>query len=267
MHPMLNIAIRAARKAGNLILRESDKLDTLSISDKGYNDFVSEVDLASENEIIHQLQSAYPNHGILSEEKGYVGNPESDYLWIIDPLDGTNNFIHGIPHYCVSIGLQHQNKIILGVIYNPNLDHLFYASKGDGAQLNSRRIRVAQRQELKGCLFSASYGLTTNRFKNTYKKVMSEMKPQIAGFRYSGSLALDLAYVAAGFYDASWTTSSKAWDIAAAAILIQEAGGVVTEINGGSQYMKSGRILAGNPKIVTKLINTLSPTLQPKPKK
>ena len=261
MHPMLTIATRAAIKAGDLILKKADQLEDVVVTKKGKNDYVTDVDLQSEKEIFYHLQKAYPDHAFLSEESGLSGNEASDYLWVIDPLDGTNNFIHGVPHYCISIALQIRGKVELGVIYNPNLNQLFTASRGDGAQLNGKRIRISDKKTFSGCLFSASFGCDTSTFKPSYIDALSSLKQEISGLRYSGSLALDLAYAASGFYDATWATSSKLWDIAAASIIIKEAGGLVSEINGGLKPLDSGKIIAGNPKLVSKLTQIFAPHL------
>ena len=258
---MLTIAVRAATKAGDLIIKKAENIDDITITSKGKNDFVTEVDMQAEKEIFYHLQKAYPDHALLSEESGLIGNEDSEYLWIIDPLDGTNNFIHGLPHYCVSIALKHRGKIEVAVIYNPNLDQLFTASRGDGAQLNGKRLRASSRKSFQGCLFSASYGYNDQAFKPSYLDALREIKKDISGLRYSGSLALDLAYVSAGFYDAAWTTTSKPWDIAAASLLIKEAGGLVSEINGGINHLETGRLIAGNPKLVSKLIQSFAPHL------
>ena len=259
MHPMLNIAVRAATKAGELIIKKSEDLADLTIKEKGTNDFVTNVDIQAEKEVIYHLKKAYPDHAFLSEESGYSGNENSDFLWIIDPLDGTNNFIHGIPHYCVSIALQVKGRTEVSVIYNPNLNQLFTASRGDGAQLNGKRIRVSNKTNLKGAILSAPVTRNVKILKNSYYSEIEELKKSISGLRYSGSLALDLSYVGAGFYDATWTMTSNKWDIAAALLIVREAGGLVSDITGGLDYEKTGRVIAGTPKIISKIIQKIAP--------
>jgi myo-inositol-1(or 4)-monophosphatase len=261
MHPMLNIAIRAATKAGELIIKKSEDLTDITVQDKGKNNFVTNVDIQAEKEILYHLQKAYPDHAILSEESGHMGNKDSDHLWVIDPLDGTNNFIHGVPHYCVSIALEVKGRTEVAVIYNPNINHLFTAARGDGAQLNGKRIRVSNRKNLTGAIFSAPVNNNKKVFKDSYYSLLEKLKEDISGFRYSGSLALDLAYVGAGYYDAAWTMSSQKWDIAAASLIIKEAGGLISEINGGIDYQNTGRVIAGSPKVVSKIIQQFTPHL------
>lgn len=249
MQPMLNIALRAARQAGEHIVRASDRLDILAVTEKSSNDYVTEVDQAAEDIIIKLLHKTYPDHGFLAEESG-TSNAESDYCWIIDPLDGTTNFIRGIPHYAVSIACQYQGKLEHAVVYNPVTREEFTASRGRGAQLNGRRIRVSGRTNLDGALLGT--GIPFHSHQNDrmpgYMQALAELAPQTAGIRRAGSAALDLAYVAAGRFDAFWEMGLQPWDIAAGLLLIQEAGGLVSDFAGGNRYLESGDVVCGNPK-------------------
>ncbi|MCF6767131.1 inositol monophosphatase [Thiotrichales bacterium 19S11-10] len=255
VQPMQTIAIRAARKAGDLMLRKLENLSDISFKEKSPNDFVSEVDLLSEREILYHLQKAYPDHAILSEEAGLVGNSESDYTWVVDPIDGTTNYLHGLGHFCVSIALKYRHRVELGVIYNPNTDQLFTAIRGNGAQLNDRRIRASSRQKLDGTLIGASPNKPYD--SNNYQS-LNALHDKVAGFRYSGSLALDLAYVAAGFLDACWCFNAKEWDVAAGSLIAREAGATISELNGGENYLTSGNLIAGNPKLVARVMRELT---------
>jgi len=248
MQPMLNIAVRAARAAGNIIIRQFDRAQDLPASEKSKNDYVTEVDRQAEAVIIDTLLKAYPKHAILAEESGTRGN--SEYVWIIDPLDGTTNFMHGFPHFAVSIALQHKGKLQQAVIYDPLRQELFTTSRGDGAYLNDRRIRVSKRKNLDGALLGTGFpfGESANidRFLDTCRTLM----PVTAGIRRAGAATLDLAYVACGRLDGFWEFGLKPWDIAAGALLIEEAGGVVCSIDTDKEYLTSGNIVSGNPYIL-----------------
>lgn len=252
---MLNIAITAAREAGRLLLQFENRLDTLYIERKSSSEIVTNADHAADKAILKILTRSFPDHAILSEESGLIGSEDAEYTWIIDPLDGTNNFFHGLPYYCVSIGLKHRNQMILGVVYAPSLDKLFIASKEDGAQLNGRRMRVSQRSQFQDCLLSTNVLHRHNNTSDSYLKSLQSMKRQkISGFRYSGALALDLAFVAAGYLDAAWTFNANIWDIAAGIALVKQAGGSVTEPNGKHDIESTGNILAANHKLLSKII-------------
>ncbi|MEZ5538431.1 MAG: inositol monophosphatase family protein [Pseudomonadales bacterium] len=259
MQPMLNIALRAARQAGEHIVRASDRLDLITVTEKGSSDYVTEVDRAAEDIIIRTLQKAYPDHGFLAEESG-SSNPDADYIWIIDPLDGTTNFVRGIPHYAVSIACQHQGKIEHAVVYNPVTREEFTASRGRGAQLNGRRIRVTARTNLDGALLGTGIPFRSHQNEKIagYVKALEELAPQTAGIRRAGSAALDLAYVAAGRFDAFWEMGLKPWDIAAGILLIQEAGGLIGDFNGGNQYLETGNIVCGNPKCFKQVLQVVN---------
>ncbi|HKB60400.1 MAG TPA: inositol monophosphatase family protein [Gallionellaceae bacterium] len=259
MHPMLNIAVKAARRAGNLIHRAAENLDHLTVAKKSHADYVSEVDRAAEQTIIETLLGAYPNHQILAEESGAQGS--SEYVWIIDPLDGTTNFLHGFPQYAVSIALQHNGVLTQAVIYDPTRNDLFTASRGRGAFLNDRRIRVSRRKVLADALIGTGFPYTRFEHIDAYMAMLRDMMQNTAGLRRPGAAALDLAYTAAGRYDGFFETGLKPWDIAAGALMIVEAGGMVGDLQGKDGYLKSGHICAGNPDIHPQLLKLIAPHL------
>jgi len=222
---MLTIATRAARAAGDIILRNIDKLDRLTIEVKADNDFVTKVDRKAEEVILNTLQQAYPTHGIIAEESG-THNEDSEYQWIIDPLDGTTNFLHGFPQYAVSIGLQHKGRMEIGVVFDPIKNELFTAARGDGAQLNGRRIRVTPRKGLANSLIGTGFPFKQPQYLDTYLESFKAVHPKVAGIRRAGSAALDLAYVAAGRLDGFWEIGLNSWDMAAGVLLVREAGGI-----------------------------------------
>ena len=259
MHPMLNTAVKAARRAGSIINRASQNLDLLKVEHKSYNDFVSEVDRAAENAILEVILDAYPNHAILAEESGPQG--ESEYLWIIDPLDGTTNFLHGFPQYSVSIALSQKGVITQAVVYDPVHNDLYTATRGSGAFLNDRRIRVSKRTRLEDALIGTGFPFRNFDNLDRYVAIFREMVQKTSGIRRPGSAALDLAAVAAGRFDGFWEFSLSPWDIAAGTLLITEAGGLVGDLEGGQDYLKSGHVVAGSPKIFAQLLKTISPYL------
>ncbi len=263
MEPMVNIALRAARKAGENIVRASDDLDRIDVLTKGANDFVTEVDMAAEQEIIYHLQKAYPDHAILGEEGGLVGEEDAEYRWLIDPLDGTTNFIRGIPHYAVSIACLHRGKVEHAVIVDPVRREEFTASRGRGAQLNGRRLRVSKRTSLDGALLGTGIPFKDHCDDQLepYAKSIQVLASQCAGIRRAGAAALDLAYVAAGRLDAFWEIGLAPWDIAAGALLVKEAGGLVADINGSDDYLQSGNIVCGNPKCFKAVLQATKPLL------
>lgn len=259
MHPMLNTAIKAARRAGNLITRSARDLDRLTVTSKGPKDFVSEVDRAAEEAIVATLLDAYPQHGVLAEEgTASDKNPDAEYRWIIDPLDGTTNFLHGMPQYCVSIALQHNGQITQGVVYDPVRNDLFTASRGRGAFLNDRRIRVSRRSHLAESLIGTGFPFRNGENVDAYVAMMKAMIEKTAGLRRPGAAALDLAYVAAGWYDGFWELSLRPWDIAAGSLLILEAGGLVADIRGEDRWFESGHIIAGTPKVFAQMVQVLA---------
>ncbi|HEX5463976.1 MAG TPA: inositol monophosphatase family protein [Burkholderiales bacterium] len=259
MHPMLNTAVKAARRAGNIINRASRDLDILAVREKAANDFVSDVDRAAEDAIIKVLLDAYPGHSILAEESGTRGT--SDDTWIIDPLDGTTNFLHGYPPYAVSIALRQRGVITQAVIYDPTRNDLFTATRGAGAYLNDRRIRVSRRTALKGSLIGTGFPFREFSNLDAYLGMLRDMMQTTAGVRRPGAAALDLASVAAGSTDGFWEIGLKPWDIAAGSLLITEAGGLVGDFEGNEKYLDSGNIVAGNPKVFAQLLQTLAPHL------
>ncbi len=261
MHPMLNTAVKAARDAAEIIQFGARNLDRLSIDSKGPGDFVTEIDRKAEETIVDTLLGAYPNHGIIAEEgSGNTrGNSQSDHIWIIDPLDGTTNFLHGLPTYCVSIALQVEGKLTQAVIYDPNRNDLFTSSRGAGAFMNNRRMRVSKTLKLRDALIGTGFPFRDGAAFDEYLAQLGRLMPKTAGLRRPGSAALDLAYVAAGFYDGFWEMKLNQWDMAAGALLIMEAGGLVTDIDGEDSYMDSGSIVAGTPKIFPELLKTLQP--------
>ncbi|MCB6182522.1 inositol monophosphatase [Leeia sp. TBRC 13508] len=261
-HPMLNIAVKAARRAASVITRASRNLDTLTVQSKQPNDLVSEVDRAAEATIIQTIQEAYPDHAILAEESGQIG--DSEYVWVIDPLDGTTNFLHGFPHYCVSIALLHKGVPTQAVVYDPNRNHLFTASRGAGAFLDGRRIRVSKKTQLSEALLSTGFPYRELENLDTYVTTFKEFTLKSQGIRRPGSAALDLAYIAAGWVDGFWEFGLAPWDIAAGALLIKEAGGLVTDFAGEEGFMESGNVLAGTPRVFGQMLQVLQPLL-PKP--
>lgn len=262
MHPMLTIAVKAARRAGGIINRASMNLDRLTVARKAHSDFVSEVDGAAEEAIIKTLLDAYPDHSILAEESGRSGDAnKSDYQWIIDPLDGTTNFLHGFPKYGVSIALLHRGVLSQAVVYDPVSDELFTASRGSGAFLNDHRIRVSKRVQLGESLIGTGFPFRDFTHIEAYLAMFKDIIPRTAGIRRPGSAALDLAYVAAGRYDGFWETGLAPWDIAAGCLLILEAGGMVSDLEGNGHYLKSGQVVAGNPKIFVQLLQVIAPHL------
>ena len=253
---MLNTAVKAARKAGSIITRSSFDLDKLTVRRKQQNDFVSEVDHAAEEAIIGVLHDAYPDHGFLGEESGYKDR-EAEYLWIIDPLDGTTNFLHGVPQYCVSIGLQHKGQLTQAVVYDPTRNELFTATKGVGAYLNDRRIRVSKLDKLDGALVGTGFPFKVIDNVDDYLRMLKNVMKATSGVRRPGAAALDLAWVAAGRMDAFWEIGLSPWDMAAGALLIREAGGLVGDLDGNDTFLDRGQILATNGKIFSAMLQLL----------
>jgi myo-inositol-1(or 4)-monophosphatase len=257
---MLNIAVKAARSAGAIINRASLDLDLLKISSKGPNDFVSEVDQAAEQAIIETLLTAYPGHGILAEESGRThGAKDSDYVWIIDPLDGTTNFLHGFPVYAVSIALAFRGQVQQAVVYDPTRNDLFYASKGRGAFLNDKRLRASKRTRLSDALIGTGFPFRKGDNFKRYVQMFEEVMQSCAGLRRPGAAALDLCYVAAGYYDGFFETGLNPWDIAAGSLIITEAGGLIGNFTGEADYLYQREVVAGNPKVYAQLVSILAP--------
>jgi myo-inositol-1(or 4)-monophosphatase len=257
VHALLNIAVRAARAAGEVIIRSLNRLESLTITSKGRNDFVSEVDHAAEAEIIKLIRKNYPNHAFLAEESGRSG--DSDTVWIIDPLDGTTNFLHGFPTFAVSIACQIRGKLEHGVVYDPISQEIFSATRGGGAHLDNRRIRVSKQRGLEGSLIGTGFPYRANaKYLDSYLLMLRAVMENTAGVRRPGSAALDLAYVAAGRTDAFWEIGLAPWDTAAGTLLIQEAGGRIGTLTGG-EYTQGGNVLAGSPKVYAALLELLAP--------
>jgi myo-inositol-1(or 4)-monophosphatase len=257
---MLNVAIKAARAAGAIINRASLDLDLLQISSKAPNDFVTEVDRAAERAIIEILLAAYPEHGILAEESGTdFGVKDSDHLWIIDPLDGTTNFIHGFPVYAVSIGLAVKGQVQQAVVYDPSRNDLFYASKGRGAFRNDKRLRVSKRTRMSESLIGTGFPFRKGDNFKRYVQMFEAVMQNCAGLRRPGAAALDLCYVAAGYYDGFFETGLSPWDVAAGSLMITEAGGLVGNFTGEADFLYQREVVAGNPRIYGQLVHTLAP--------
>ena len=255
---MVNVAIKAARAAGNIINRAALDVEAVRVSQKQVNDFVTEVDQAAEQVIIETLLAAYPGHGILAEESGQQhGAKDSEFVWIIDPLDGTTNFIHGLPVYCVSIALAVKGRIEQAVIYDPTRNDLFTATKGRGAYQNDRRLRVSKRIHMQDCLISTGFPFRPGDNFQNYLAMMAEIMPRCAGLRRPGAAALDLAYVAAGYTDGFFEAGLSPWDVAAGSLLVTEAGGLVGNFTGEANFLDQKECLAGNPKIYGHMVSLL----------
>ncbi|HET8730712.1 MAG TPA: inositol-1-monophosphatase [Moraxellaceae bacterium] len=266
MQPMLNMALRAARAAGEIIYQSAERVDLVDIEAKGYNDYVTKVDRAAERAILDVLQKTYPDHGFLAEETGRRdGKGEgADWLWIIDPLDGTTNFVHGLPQFAVSIAVQHKGVTEHAVVLDPMRREEFTASRGRGAAMNGRRLRVTARKGLEGALIGTGFPFRPDQMDHidAYLGMFKAIASQTAGIRRPGAAALDLAYVAAGRFDGFFEFGLSPWDMAAGDLLIRESGGLVCDFTGGHRYLESGNIVAGNPKVLKALLTTLAPHLE-----
>jgi myo-inositol-1(or 4)-monophosphatase len=261
MEPLLNIAVSAARQAGEIIIRHMEQVDRLKITAKSSQEYFSEVDIKAEQAIIHAIHKAYPEHGILAEESGFQeGDGES--VWIIDPLDGTSNYLHGFPFFSVSIALKIKNRIEHGVIYDPLRHECFAASRGRGARLNDRRIRVSKQTLLSASLLGTGVPFRNLALAQRYLPTFEALMGKCAGVRRTGSAALDLAYVASGRLDGFWELGLRPWDIAAGSLLIREAGGLISDIQGGDDFLQHGDVVAGTPKVFKTLLQTISPVLK-----
>ena len=256
MHPALNIAVKAARRASQIINRASLDIEHLNVTTKRQSDYVTEVDRAAENAIIDVLREAYPTYGILAEESGETAGSD-EYQWIIDPLDGTTNFIHGFPQYAISIALAHKGQVTQAVVFDTVRNELFTASKGGGAFLNERRIRVSKRIKLEESLIGTGFPYRSFDHIDAYLGIFKELTQKTAGIRRPGAAALDLAYVACGRFDGFWEFGLSPWDMAAGALLVSEAGGLVSDLAGESGYLKSGNVVAGNPKVFHQLLQII----------
>lgn len=271
MQPMLNIALRAARSAGEMIFRSIERLDVISVDEKSAKDYVTEVDKAAELMIVQAIRKAYPSHGFLGEEGGVLeGSGEgAEYQWIIDPLDGTTNFIRGVPHFAVSIACKYRGRLEHAVVLDPVRQEEFTASRGRGAALNGRRLRVSNRKSLEGALLGTGFPFRNDQLDHleNYLGMFRSLVGQTAGLRRAGAASLDLAYVAAGRYDSFWEFGLSEWDMAAGALLIQEAGGLVSDFSGGHDFLEKGQIVAGNTKCFKAVLTAIQPHLPPSMKR
>lgn len=257
MHPMLNIAIRAARNAGKVIVKGYESLESVEVEEKSLNDYVSSVDKEAELAIIGTLQKSYPDHSFICEESGIIEGKDKDHQWIIDPLDGTTNFIHGIPHFAVSIALKIKGRTEVGIVFDPIRNELFSAVKGQSSQINGYRTRTSSVPKLTGTLLATGFPFKQKHHTQTYLEIFNDFFLDVADMRRSGSAALDLAYVAAGRMDGFWEFGLKPWDIAAGELLLKESGALMTDFNGGNDYMKSGNVVAANPKLLKEMLTVI----------
>ncbi len=265
MHPTLTIARRAAISAGKVILRYYENLERVNISSKRHNDLVSEVDIKAEQEIIQVLRRTYPDHAILGEESGALAGTESYNEWLIDPLDGTTNYLHGVPHFCVSIAFRQHGRLESGLIYDPLRQEFFSASRGGGAHLNDRRMRVAPRNSLDGALIATGLPPWKVGSRPAFIAALAALISQGAMSRSTGSAALDMAHVACGRLDGFWELGLNPWDIGAGTLLVQEAGGLVGDCDGGHEHFRSGNVTCANPKLFKALVKTLHANLNTPP--
>ena len=261
MNPMLNIAIRAARRAGNVIAKNYERRDDIQTSKKGINDYVTSVDKAAEAEIIEIIQKSYPDHTIISEELGALEGKDSDIQWVIDPLDGTTNFVKGLPHFSVSIAIRVKNRTEVGVVYDPIRNELFTAVRGEGAKLNEVRLRVDSQNELNGAILATGFPFKQSSLMPTQFAIMNNLIDEAADFRRTGSAALDLCYVASGRVDGYFEMGLKPWDCAAGDLIVREAGGLVCDFNAGHGYLRSGNIVAAPARILKEMLNKIQPCL------
>jgi len=261
MHPLLNVATIAARSAGNQIMQHLENIERLDIEFKGMNDYVTQVDKEAEQIIIDTIQKYYPDHAILGEESGASGSKTSQFQWIIDPLDGTTNFLHKYPQFSVSIAVKEKGKLMHGVVYDPIRDEMFSATRGDGARLNNYRIRVTDQSTLENALLGTGFPYHDFTYIDSYMNSLKSFMQSTAGIRRAGSAALDLAYVACGRIDGFWEFNLKSWDMAAGALIAQEAGAFVTDFKGGNNFLNSGNILVANPKLYKHMVQTITKTI------
>lgn len=261
MHALQNVAVMAARRGGDSLIRNMNRIGKMKVEKKGRNDFVSDADLAAERAVIDTIHKHYPEHAIQAEESGTIG--ESDYLWIIDPLDGTTNYLHGFPVFCVSVALAHKGRVEHGAVYDPLRQEIFTASRGQGAQLDSHKIRVSGRADLSFALLGTGFPYrASNESFEPYMNMLKTAMHHSSGIRRPGAAALDLCYVAAGRLDAFWETGLKAWDLAAGALIIREAGGIVSALDGAENYLETGHVLCGTPKIYSALAKLFGPDIK-----
>jgi len=261
MHALLNVAVMAAHRGGDTLIRILPKLDKIKVEQKSYNNYVSEADINAERAVIRTILKHYPDHAILAEESGQQG--DSDYVWIIDPLDGTTNFLHRFPVFCVSVGLMYKNQLEHAAVYDPLRQELFTASRGQGAHLDGRRIRVSKQTSLEHTLIGTGFPFRdTNISLALYLKILETVLKHTSGVRRAGAAALDLCYVAAGRLDGFWETGLHKWDMAAGALIIREAGGIISDMNGSENFLDTGHVLTGSPKIYSALMKLLAPDIK-----
>lgn len=258
-HPFLNTAIEAAHKGGDLLMKYRDRVDSIPVERKARGDYASEIDRACEATIRTELKRRYPEHAVVGEEDGKSG--DSDHVWLIDPIDGTSNYLRGIPHYAISIALVIKGRVEHGVVYDPVRDELFAASRGEGTTLNNRRVRVSGRKTLSGAVLGAAFPFRQRRLMPPYLEMFNALFEEVEDVRRAGAASLDLAYVACGRLDGYWELALKPWDVAAGALLVQEAGGVVMDIAGGDRWLQSGHILAAPFKLITPMRKAIEPHL------
>ena len=255
--PIINVMAKAAFRAARPLVRDFGEVEQLQVSHKGPSDFVSTADLKVERSLFEQLSHSHPEIGFLMEEQGARGNPDAPKRWIIDPLDGTLNFLHGLPHFAISIALEEQGELTAAIVYDPIRDELFWAARGEGAFVNHRRIRVSSRVKMAEALLATGIPWASRKDHAAFSDELLAIMPKVAGIRRWGVASLDLAYVAAGRYDGFWETQLKPWDIAAGILIVREAGGLVSELDGGQDMVKSGSILASNEKLYDQLSEIL----------
>jgi len=259
-HPHLNVAVAAAEKAGEIMRRQLERTNSIPVTRKARHDYVSDVDRACEAEIVREISRYYPDHAFLAEEGGASG--DSEHVWVIDPLDGTSNYLHGIPHFAVSIAQRHRGRTVLAVVYDPMRDELFTATRGGGAHLNQKRIRVSQRTSLEGALLATAFPFRAREHMKVYMNIFNRLWDQVEDFRRAGTASLDLAYVACGRVDGFYEIGLKPWDVAAGALLVREAGGVVNDFSGSDDVEESGTVLAAPYKLMTELRRVVEPRWQ-----
>jgi len=259
MNPMLNIGIRAARAAGKVITQNFDRFDPMSIEKKQRNDFVTEIDRKAEAEIVGILQRSFSDHAFMCEESGLIGDVDAEFRWVIDPLDGTMNFIHGLPHFSVSIALMQKGRLFQAVVYDPMRQELFTAGKGEGAFLDSKRLRVSPTSQLENALLGSGFPYRDGQDLDFYQRTTRHFTEQSSGVRRMGSAALDLAYVAAGRLDGIWLTGLQSWDMAAGGLLVREAGGLLNSFDGGDDWLERGEVIAATPKVHHQMLELMKP--------
>lgn len=259
MNPMLNIGIRAARAAGKVITQNIDRFDPMTIEKKQRNDFVTEIDRKAEAEIVGILQRSYSDHAFLCEESGLIGDENAEFRWVIDPLDGTMNFIHGLPHFSVSIALMQKGRLFQAVIYDPMRQELFTAGKGEGAFLDSKRLRVAPTSQLENALLGSGFPYRDGQDLDFYQRTTRHFTERASGVRRLGSAALDLAYVAAGRLDGTWLTGLESWDMAAGGLIVREAGGLLNDFDGGDDWLARGEVIAATPRVHHQMLEVMKP--------